>query len=785
MTMLDRKLWRDLGRMRGQVTTIALVVAAGVGIFVASVSVYQTLLAAQRDAYLAGRFADLFASVKRAPLAVAREVEELDGVVAVSARSSGEVIVDWPESPVPVSGHVTSLPGPADLGQLTLRRGRWPDPNRSDEVLISEGFALANEVLPGDAIAVLLNGRLVELRVTGVALSPEFLFAARPGMPIPDDRFYVVIWMNGKAAAAALGLGGAFNDLAIALAPDANRPEAVDAVNRILDRYGGVGAIEREDQPSHRFLSDELRQQRLTAETVPVIFFGVAAFLLNIAVARIVSAQREQVATLKAMGYPTRPIALHYLKFVAVIVAVGGVVGIAFGDIIGRAMTSSYQDFFRFPELAFRLTPWSAAVSILASLAAAMAGTVSAVMRVVRLPPAEGMRPAAPFAFHRSSIEQLLPHWLRSPRRLLVLRAVAGRPIRSALTIVGVAMALPIVVLGLFWRDAVDHVVTVQFGLIERGNAYVTFPMPRNEQAVSEVARMPGVLKAEGQRIVPVRLRSGHRTVLSAISGLDPGSELNVPRDIMRNVVQIPNEGVVLSRRMAQRLELAAGDLVLVEVLEGRRSRVWARVTALVDPIIGLPIYADRAWLNRLTGNPDVVSAVALYVDPQQIGAMAQAFKAVPALQSLSLRADALDAFMEKVAGLVLFSALILTGFACVIAVGIVYNSVRITLAERGWELASLRVLGFNRGEVSAILLAESAFMIALAIPLGLILSQKTVELLIWAFQNDSFSFPATIAPDTFLGAAGVVVLASAGSALMVRRRIDRLDLIAVLKTRD
>ncbi len=630
MSLLDRKLVRDLSRMRGQVITMALVVAAGAAIFVASVSVYRSLLSAQEASYVQGRFPDLFATVKRAPLAVLRRIRDIDGVAAAEGRIARHVIVDWPGSDVPVSARIVSLPAEGGLGGVTLRRGLRPDGDRGDAVLISEGFAQANGVSPGDRIRVILNGRLRALRVSGIAVSPEYVFAAKPGVPIPDDRSFLVIWMPPRALMAATGFEGAFDDLAVLLAPGANERAVTARIDALLEPYGSGGATGRDEQPSQRFLTDELRQQRLTAETVPLVFLGVAAFLLNVALGRLVSAQREQIASLKALGFATAPIAAHYLKFIAVVVALGAGVGVAAGVGLGRLMMLSYAEYFRFASFPFRFAPWSAGAAVLVALAAAAAGAWSALWRVVRLPAAEAMRPVAPIAYRRFDLERYAPRAWRPPRRIMILRAVAGRPFRTLFTLLGVASAMPLVVLGLFWRDALGHMVDVQFNLVQRANAYVTFPNPVSQRAVDEIARMPGVLVAEGQRFVSVRLRSGPRTELGAVTGLAAGSTLNQPLDSAERPIVIPPDGLVMNRRLADKLGLSPGDEARLEFLEGERPVRLARVAALVEETIGQGVYADLAWLNRIVGEDGLVDAAALHVDPQSLDETASRFKAVP-----------------------------------------------------------------------------------------------------------------------------------------------------------
>ena len=787
VSLLDRKLFRDILAIRGQVATIALVVASGMAVFIASISTYESLQAARQRFYDSGRFPQIFVSLKRAPRSVAAQLAQIPGVATVESRIVRDVIVDWPASVLPVSARLISIARAGDepLTRLYMRRGTAPEPGDTRSAVINEAFAEANGISPGMDLRIILNGRVEIFRITGIALSPEFVYAVKPGTPIPDDRFYAILWIDRTAAEPAFAMDGAFNDAVIALTPGANEREVIDEIDRILEPYGSVGAIARRDQPSNRFLEDELNQQKTTSITIPIIFFGIAAFLLNVALGRLVSAQREQIAALKALGFPNTPLVLHYLKLVGVIVLLGSMLGIAGGVAFGRAMIASYHGFFRFPQLAFELTPWSVVIGAVISFAAASLGVLTALQTIVSLKPAVAMQAAAPVRFRSTFVERLFGKHPLSPSQTMILRNILGRPWRTALTTLGIALAVPMVVLGLFWRDAINHMMDVQFTLIERGNTFVTFPHPLDRSIIRDLVHEPGVLAVEGQRIVPVRLRAGHRSYLTSIIGLPLNSELRQPRDAALRKIDVPPAGVVLTRRLGERLGVSPGDTLRVEVMEGRRHARDLPVAALVEEVVGMAVYMDLDALNRLTGEGDVVSAAELFVEPSSVASLSKRFKDLPVIESLAMKAQTITSFLDKIAGLVLVAAGILTGFAVIIAVGVVYNSARISLHERAWELAGLRVLGFTRAEVSRIIFAEFMIEIAVGIPLGLWLSQVIVDLIARFHSNESFQIPAVIGAQTFVLAAVAVLAAAAASAYVVRRRIDRLDLVAVLKTRD
>ena len=400
----------------------------------------------------------------------------------------------------------------------------------------------------------------------------------------------------------------------LALAPGASEAAVIHALDRTLAPYGGRGAYGRPDHPSHRFLEDELSQQRTTAVVLPVLFFGVATFLLTVVLGRLVGAQREQIAALKALGYPAWPIALHYAKFVAALCALGSAIGIAGGFWLGKGMLATYRPFLRFPEMPFVLPGWLLLFGVTASFAAAFIGVVTALRRVLILPAAEGLRPAPPADLSGWSPRRLGRKL--GPQQKMVLRGLLGRPLRTALTVLGLALAVPMVVLGLFWRDALESMVSIQFDTIMRANAFVTFTDARAARAVRELASVPGVLAAEGQRVVLARINAGNRTYRLGLTGISETADLNVPRDALLKRIEIPADGLALSRRLARRLGVRAGDTVWVEVMEGSRPSFPLTVGSLVDDVIGMNAYMRIDNLNRLMGDDDLISQAALLVDP-------------------------------------------------------------------------------------------------------------------------------------------------------------------------
>ncbi|HUW37389.1 MAG TPA: FtsX-like permease family protein [Rhodocyclaceae bacterium] len=787
MKTLDRKLWRDLILMKGQVLTVSLVVACGVAAFVASLATYDSLAWSQQNYYRSSRFADVFAGAKRAPRSLLARVAAIPGVAEVEGRVVEDVSLDVPGVAEPLVGRLIGLPesGMPRLNRLYLRLGRLPDPGRPNEIVVSEGFADAHHLKPGDRLSAVLNGRWQALTVVGVALSPEYIFALRGGDPLPDDRRFGVLWLSQAALSAAFSMEGAFNDVVLRLAPGAIEAQVIDELDRLLEDYGGLGAYGRSEQVSNRFINDELKEQWVMASTIPVIFLGVAVFLLNVVLTRTIGMQREQIGALKAVGYGNASLGLHYLKLVLLIVVVGALVGVALGAWFGQMMTASYTLFFRFPVLAFRLDPWLPVFAVLVAALSASAGAAAAVRRVVQLSPAEALRPPAPPAYRRSRLERLGLMSRMSPQANMILRNIARRPWRAFATVSGIALALPVLMVALFWQDALDYMIDVHFAAAERNDAVVAFAQPLSLSAARELLRLPGVLRVEEWRGVPVRLVVGHRSYRTAILGLPEGGELRRLLAADLKEVKLPAEGVLLTDRLAERLGVKVGDKLQLEVLEGERVKRETTVFGLVDDMLGLSAYMDISALNRLLGEGQTISAAALKIDPLAAAETYARLKTLPQVATVTIKRASIRTFKETTAKFILVFSGVLTLFAAVIAVGVVYNNARIALSERSWELASLRVLGFTRGEVSLLLLGELALEILVAIPLGIALGYLIVLELLKFYDTEMFRIPMVIAPRTYAWATLAVLASALASALIVRHRIDHLDLVGVLKTRE
>lgn len=793
MNALRRKLLRDLWRLRSQVITIALVVASGVGGFVGSLSTLESLSQMRLDYYESSRFGHVFASARRVPRERIAGLRDIPGVSAVDASVSGSAIGVLPTVDATFTARVIGItpastpPSAQSVGRLHLRSGQWPEASDPRGALISEAFANAHALKPGARLDLLMNGRFETVTVRGIALAPDYVFAVAHSA-FGDDRRFGVVWLPQPLVAAAYDMEGAFNQVELLLAPGASEPAVIAAVDRLLNAYGGAGAYGRREHPSDRALSQEIAQQRVFGTVLPAVFLTVAVFLLNVLLSRHIATERPQIAALKALGYEERSIAGHYLLLALVICTLGIALGFGVGVLFGRWMTALYTEAFHFPNEAWRVSPLLLLSCAVLVLGAAVAATTGAVRRVVQLRAAEALRPPSPAVYRRLFIE-----WAGFRHRVgqgprMVMRELERRPGRSLLTTAGIASAVAIFIGGTWWSDGFENLIDLELQSRERSDVLLTLTNPAAPAVMLQAARLPGVLRVEGSREVPVQLANGSHTYRTTLSGVAPGAQLFRLLDRNRRPLvagSLPSQSVVLTNRLLQRLDLRVGERVWVSPLVGERRARLLTVAQASDDLLALRAYAPRAEVAALTGDGDSVNLLRMHVDRAQIESFMRAAREAPAVASVADRLLLIRHLRTTTERNMLMFTSILSVFAACIAIGVVYNSARIALSERAWELATLRVLGFTRGEVSRVLLGQVGTTLLLALPLGCILGYWLAALLVRMTRGDTFDLPLMVSSRTYALAVLLTLAAGVLSALVVRRQIDRLDLIGVLKTRE
>lgn len=787
VSALHRKMLRELWRLKGQLISIGLVVATAVTMLVTMRGTYEALLLGRAEYYRDYRLGHVWSSLERAPATLESTIERIPGVAAVQTRVSQYATLDLPWLDAPGQGLFVSVPGDAraDVDDVHIREGRSVRPDRTGEVLVSENFLLANDLELGDTIRAVLNGIRRDLAIVGSAISPAHSYAVPPGALYPDDERYGVFWMSRSALGPNLDMEDAFNEVAIRLAPGADEVAVIRELDRILDPYGGLGAYGREDQLSYKILNDELNQNRTMGTAFPMVFLGVAAFLLHLVLSRLISTQRTEIGALKAIGYTNREVGLHFLTYSVAAVGLGTLLGAAGGVWTGDAMVGLYDEYFKFPNLEYRLSWTLVLLGGGVSLVAAVLGGGGAVRRAASLPPAEAMRPEPPPRFEPGIIERSGLGDLLSTGGRLILRNLERRPVRALMSSLGIAFSVAILVIGMFMFDGVELMMDLQFQVAQKEDLTVSFVRDLGVDAGYELARVDGITRVETFVSVPARLRAGHRERELAITGLDIDGQLRRIVSQDGRIHALPMNGLVLSTMLADRLDVTRGDTLTVEALTGLRRTERIVLADVVDDLLGISAYMNVEAVRRLTREGPRASGAFLLTDGARDGEVNLHLQKAPAVASVVSPATMLASFEAQLEDSLFIAIFFIVGFASVISVAVIYNGTRIALSERGRELASLRVLGFTRREVATLLFGEQAVLTVFAIPIGWVIGYALAYLVVTSMASETYRIPLVVSARTYFWTALITVIAASASAALVRRRLDRMDLIAVLKTRE
>lgn len=787
MSPLDRKLLRDLWRIKGQAIAIAIVISVGVLMLVMMDGLVNSLQETRRAYYERYRLANVFAPVKRAPNHIIRKLSDIPGVAAAEGRINGGALIDLPGIAAPIRAQAVSLNvfGQQRLNDIYLTAGRKIDPSHSEEILLLEDFAHAHNLGPGDTLAATMNGARRTFRIAGLAQSPEFIYAVPPGELVPDDKRFAVIWMSKDALGAAYDVDGAFNEALIALSRGARLPAVLDRIDRILEPYGGTGAYGLEDHVSDRFISEEIKSLTISNRIVPPIFLGVAAFLLYIVISRIIQAEREQIGLLKAFGYTSLEVSTHYFKLILLIAASGAALGCIMGVMSGRGLATVYQDYYKFPFLVFRVDPATFMTGVIVSICAASAGGVFVLRQVFALTPAVAMRPPAPADFSRSfKIGGVLKRYLDQPTRM-ILRRLIRQPGRAGAAALGIGAGMGLSVAMLSSLSSFNTTMAWNFGLIDRSDVTVTFNEPRGLDAIHRLQRINGVIEVEPFRAVSAILRNGFTTHRGGIYGLTSEPRLYRAIDSDLAPIYIRKDGVIIAQALAKILKINAGDMLTIDIREGRRPTLRVPVAGIAEVLLGSPAYMELGALNRELKENNRVSGAYLRINSAHSDAIYRKLKAMPMVAGVSIRNEVRAAFqklLDEGAGRVRY---IMALIAAIITFGIVYNTARIAFAEYERDLASLRVIGFTRGETAYVLLGELGVITLLALPIGGYFGYYLAQAISEGFSTDLYQIPAIVAPDSYGAAALAVLIAAAVSGWIIKRDVDRIDPVSALKTRE
>jgi putative ABC transport system permease protein len=788
MSILARKLLRTIGRTRGQFFALVLVISLGVMIYISMNMAYLNLSRSQQRFYQENRFADYTFVVARAPESVVARVEAVPGVVKATGRIQKDVHI-VKEGNRWATGRMTGYPLPleGEVNSLQLLSGSWFDLESPDRigVLVDPQYAQANGITPGREIEVIANGRKIALTVTGVATSPEFVYPLKDaGSLIPEPERFGIIMVPQAHAQQILGLSGQINQILVDLAPGADEERIKGQIEDILEPYGNLASYPRRDQQSHAMLQAELDGLQLIAGSIPFIFFLIAAGIQFIILIRLIRSQRVPIGVMKALGYDNNRIMWHYTGYALAVSLTGAAAGTALGVGLAAMMTGIYVQYFNLPDITSRVDIRVILYSFLITSLVGISSGLLASRSVIAVNPAEAMRPQPPAAGRRTPIEGWAWLWRRlNGSWKMSLRSIFRNRVRFAVTVLGVMVSAILLVFSCFTNDAIDFLIDQNFRQVNRYDYQVRFSGPVKYAELSDWTRWDEVQRMEPVLELPVKIRVRGRTEDELLMGLEPSGRLKRVYDKYGREHRIPEEGILISSQVAEKLGLKVGDEVTVEAtLEQGFSRAsQLNVIGIYHPMTGSGSFVSLTTANRLLGEKDVVSSVLLKLDAAEMSSVEERIRdmgRVASLTSLSQEREAFEQLLGTAAASIAFMML----FAGLLGLAIVYNTSVMAFNERQRELASMRILGCSQRDVAGLLQKETWIQALLGIALGLPAGKATGAAYVSSFSTELYSFPAIIYPRTYLIAAAAALFFVWIGQRLALRRLGKLDMTEALK---
>lgn len=792
MATLSRKLWRTINSTRGQFIALVVIVTLGVMVYNGMGTAFDNLSRAQQDFYQEENFADYYFQVVKAPASIGNKIEAIAGV----RKASGRIQCDVPlikEDNDRAVGRLTSyaLPMDGEINRLRLLSGRLFTTRTSGsgiEVLIDPQYAAANNIKAGDSITIIAAGKKTSLRVVGTATSPEFIIHALDASNImPDPETFGIIMMAAEQAEQLLDMPGQVNQIVIKLDPGTDEEIVRQKAEELLKSYGSVGSYPRKDQLSHFMLQAELDGLKINSLYLPLILLLIAAGIQSLILNRLIKSQRPQIGIMKALGYDDGKIIAHYTGYALYVSLLGCLLGIALGILLASLLSQVYSQLFNLPQTIGSLSLKTMLYSVSLSLIVGAASGFLAARSVIRIQPAEAMRPEAPAAGNQIFLEEWSALWSKlSSNWKMSLRSIFRNRSRFVVMVLGVMSAVILLIFAFFNNDAVDYILNHNFQEINRYDYMVRFTEPIKYSEITYWRQWEEVYQLEPLLELPVKTTFKDKSVDDLIIGMAADGSLKRVLNEAGEHLLIPEEGVLIGRRTAQKLGVKIGDLVNTETKLGigppRKAEL--PVLGINDQLTGSGAYVSLATANRILGESQVISSVMFRASQENTEELEKRLKAMPNVSSVTSRDQELQSYNAMMdTTIIIIGAMLL--FSAILGLVIVYNSSIMTFYERRRELATLMVMGYSQPEVVSLLKKETWIQAAVGAILGLPAGKGLGTAYAASFSTDLYSLPVVIYPRSYLLAVMATILFVLMGQFLAARKIKQLDMVEVLKNRE
>ena len=799
--MLWRKMIRDIWNNKGSYLACLVLVIIGLLIFTSFSIASDNLELSQEDFYRDQNFAHGFAELVSMPYQDLGRLSEIDGIEQVSGRVKRQVRVTRPEADIGVYLELVSidLGDPERVSNAMLLEGTELRPGEY-EIWIDNQFYDTYQLEQGYRVEIVAGGRTRALVIEGVAMSPEFTYPLRTeGELYPNPEQYGIAFISRDVMWNLFpDLYGRLNNLVFTLEQGADFDEVKNRLEPELEPYGLINLYPREDQTSHLILSEEVAQLQRMSTALPMMFLLIAALIIYNMLKRLVEQQRGQIGIMKAFGYSNYEVTLHYITYALTIGFVGGLLGGLAGIYMANPLTWLLLEFFHVPETYEGFSLYYFGLGIGISLAIFLVAGYQGCKYALKLKPAEAMRPPAPVSGKKTLLEKisLFTEMLTIQGKMAIRNLTRNRS-RTAFLFLGMTLSCAVVIVTWSLNDVIDKLVFYQYEEVEVHDARVVLTDPAHEElAIRELAKHDEITLAEPLAEVPVKLSNAWRDENIMVLGLPENSSLYMIRDKGGRRVHLPENGLILSERLADKLHVSAGSTLELEspYLRNNNDPALVEVYQVIPQYMGMNAYMDLGALQDLLGQGSFVTSLMLDIDADGLDRGELVQKNIGSLRDRYLESDlvaAVDGIEDRIRearelmetfGIAIYIYVL---FGVIIAFAIIYSSSFIILSERNRELASMKVLGMTSREVFSVITFEQWFICIFAILAGLPLAQLMIISFANELSTDMYTIPADLSQDAFLMGALITAASIWIAQRFALRKVRKLDLVEVLKTRE
>lgn len=778
---------RDIWNNKAAYIACLTIIAIGLMTFTSMSAVKDNLRNTQEKFYTNSRFAQGFAAFRSMPKSASSQIQSIEGINQVEGKLTHDVrVLMNREDNVYLRLVSVDLTNPNRLNNAAVMMGS-PIEIGKENILIGSKFFSANELSLKQSISVIINGRKKELQIAGTGQSPEFVYTLQKSTDfLPEPENFDVAYIPYDVLETLYQEKGIINALSFTLDPGTSYDDVKDEVETKLKKYGLISLVPRKDQTSHFFLDNEIVQLANIATSVPLLFLLISTAILYIVLKRLVEQQRSQIGMLKALGYSSREILLHYMSYAIFIGGVGGILGGLLGTVLSNSFTQLYKEYFNLPGFEHHFSIQYFLLGIVLSLLFSLFAGYSGAKRVLGLEPAEAMRPTAPPPGKNIWIEKI-PYFVSmlTVQGRMAIRNTFRSKGRSIFTLLGVMFTFSLMATLFSFQNLFDRMVMDQFTKVQHYDLKINYSAPlRYSPVLYELDGKEGVQQVEPLLEVPATLKYRYHKEDTLLLGIASASALYTVVDQNYQKVDLSSTGLVLSKNLADKLEIHVGDRLHIESPYAKDDVVYAPVEKIIPQYIGSNGYMQIQGLNTLLGQENMSTSALLGVKGDQTAPLAKDLQDGDYVGTIENQQQLIQKYYDTVDTMIYTLGFmgvlaVITGFA------ILFNAGVISLSERTRELASLRVLGMTEQEVFQVISFEQWFLAFFGILLGIPLTFGMQQGLAVSMETDLYTMPVGLTPSVFIFALIGTILSMAIAGYFIQKRIHQFNLVEVLKERE